>query len=148
MRFANEEKSLTITVKDYEFPERTGNAEEYDYDANWLVLRGVYREGRSERSFENSCLLTGELLALSAGLKLLAAGVRDSYESEFNDPYFEVTAEVIGLGRYLIYAAFSMLVEEDRWESFGVESFLDDAGLKALIAEVDEAARAFPEKKG
>ena len=73
--------------------------------------------------------------------------VRDMYQSEFNDPYFEVTAELIGLNRYLIYASFSMLVAEDEWKNFGVECFLSDEELKALIADIDSANRAFPEKK-
>ena len=148
MLFQNKEKSLELTVVSYEFPERKGSAEEYDFDANWLVLRGVCREGRVARSFENSCLLTYELQALSAGLKLLLSGVRDVYESDFIEPYLEIAAEAPDLSRYLVAASFSILAAEDRWETFSVESFLDEAGLRVLIADIDRACAAFPERKG
>lgn len=147
MKFVNENRSLTIDVVGYEFPDRVGGGEEYDYDANWLILRGVYSDGQVESSFENSCILTCELQALSAGLKLMSAGVQDMYQSEFNDPYFEVTAELIGLNRYLVYASFAMLVAPDKWKNFGVECFLSEEDLKALIADIDSMNRAFPEKK-
>lgn len=146
MKFANGERSLSIRVLDYEFPECTGAGEEYDYDANWLVLEGVYRDGKSERSFQNSCLLTTELQQLAAGLKLLLSGVQDVYQSEFTEPYFEVTAELIGIDQYLLYAGFAMLVSEEKWQSFGTECFLSGEGLKALIAEIEAESRAWPEK--
>lgn len=146
MRFTNGERSLTLRVLDYEFPDRSGAGEEYDYDANWLVLEGVYRDGRSERSFQNSCLLTTELQQLAAGLKLLHSGVQDVYQSDFAEPYFEVTAEVMGIDQYLLYASFSMLVSEEKWQNFGTECFLTGEGLKALIAEIEGECRAFPEK--
>ena len=146
MKFSNGERSLSIKVLGYEFPERTGGGEDYDYDANWLVLEGVYNDGSVERSFINSCLLTSELQALCAGLKLLSSGVQDLYQSEFNDPYFEVTAELTGFDQYLLYASFSMLVAEDRWQNFGTECFMTEAQLKALIADIESEIRAFPEK--
>lgn len=146
MRFDNGERSLTLRVVGYEFPERTGAGEEYDYDANWLVLEGVYRDGKGERSFRNSCLLTTELQQLAAGLKLLCSGVQDVYESEFNDPYFEVTGELMGPGRYLLYASFSMLVSEDRWQNFGTECILTVDELKALIEEIEGECKSWPEK--
>ena len=146
MKFSNGERSLTVKVLGYEFPDRTGGGEEYDYDANWLVLEGVYNDGKLERSFINSCLLTCELQALAAGLKLLTSGVQDVYQSEFNDPYFEVTAELVGINQYLLYASFSMLVAEDRWQNFGTECFMTGEELKALIADIESELRAFPEK--
>ena len=147
MKFVNENRSLTIDVVGYEFPDRSGGGEEYDYDANWLILRGVYNDGTVESSFENSCVLTCELQALSAGLKLLSSGIQEIYQSEFNDPYFELTAEPIGLNRYLVYASFAMLVAEDKWKNFGVECFLSEEEMKALIEDIDSMNRAFPEKK-
>lgn len=147
MKFDNGKKSLTLSVVNYEFPERTGKGEEYDYDANWLVLRAEYREGRSLRSFENSCVLTYELQDLAAGLKLLAGGVQECYESSFTEPYFEVAAELMGISHYMVYASFAMLVAEDQWENFSVECVLDDTALKALAEEIDAECRAFPEKK-
>lgn len=146
MKFSNGERSLSVKVLGYEFPDRTGGGEEYDYDANWLVLEGVYNDGKLERSFINSCLLTCELQALAAGLKLLTSGVQDVYQSEFNDPYFEVTAELVGINQYLLYASFSMLVAEDRWQNFGTECFMTEEQLKALIGDIESEIRAFPEK--
>ena len=105
-----------------------------------------WRAFTTTESFINSCLLTCELQALAAGLKLLTSGVQDVYQSEFNDPYFEVTAELVGINQYLLYASFSMLVAEDRWQNFGTECFMTEEQLKALIGDIESEIRAFPEK--
>ena len=63
-----------------------------------------------------------------------------------NHPYFEVTAELVGINQYLLYASFSMLVAEDRWQNFGTECFMTEEQLKALIEDIESEIRTFPEK--
>lgn len=147
MTFQNDTKSLTLTVSAYEFPDRDGKGEDFDFDANWLVLHGEYREGRSLRTFDNSCLLTTELQELIAALKLMIGGVRDSFQSEFTDPYFELSIEALDLTRFMVYASFSMLVAENEWKNFDVESVVDTDGLKKLLDEAERESKNFPVKE-
>ena len=144
MKFTNQDKSLTLTVTAYEFPEQAGGGEEFSYDANWLVLHGEYAEGRTIRSFDNACLLTTELQSISAALKLLVGNVQDSFQSEFIDPYFELVIEALDATRFMVYASFAMLVAEDEWKSFGVESVMTVEELKVLSDDVEQAVKAFP----
>lgn len=147
MRFLNKDRSLTLSVVAYEFPERDGKAEDFDYDANWLVLHGEYAEGGSVRSFDNSCLLTTELQSISAALKLIIGNVQDNFQSEFVDPYFELTIEALDATRFMVYASFAMLVSEDKWQNFGVESIISLQDLKTLSEDVEQAVKAFPVKE-
>ena len=147
MRFANKDKALTLSVTAYEFPEQEAKGEDFNYDANWLVLHGEYAEGGSIRSFDNSCLLTTELQSISAALKLIIGNVQDSFQSEFVDPYFELFIEALDASRFMVYASFAMLVSEDKWQDFGVESIMNIEELKALSEDVEQAVRAFPVKE-
>ena len=146
MRFTNKDKSLTLNVVAYEFPELSDKGEDFSYDANWLVLHGEYAEKGSVRSFDNSCLLTTELQGISAALKLIIGNVQDSFQSEFVDPYFELFIEALDATRFMVYASFAMLVSEDKWQNFGVESIMSISELKALSEDVEQAVKAFPVK--
>lgn len=147
MIFQNDTKRLTLTVTAYEFPERDGKGEEFDYDANWLVLHGEYAEGGTLYTCDNSCLLTTELQEIAAALKLIIGGVQDSFQSDFADPYFELVIEALDMTRFMVYASFSVPVAKDEWRDFGVESVTDIAGLKALLSDVEQSCKAFPVKE-
>ena len=80
MLFNTNEESLEIEVAGYEFPEGVGE------DADWLVLKGTYKADGTVTKDRSSCLTAGELQELTAGLKVLAAGIKDEYASEFQEP--------------------------------------------------------------
>lgn len=147
MRFVNKDKQLTLTVSGYEFPEQNGKGEDFNYDANWLVLHGEYAENGSVRSFDNPCLLTTELQSISAALKLIIGNVQDSYQSEFTEPYFELTIEALDATRFMVYASFAMLVSEEKWQSFGVESIMNINEMKALSEDVEQVVKKYPVKE-
>ena len=95
MLFKNEDASLELHIVNYEFP--AGGGEAGSDDRNWLVLRCTWNNGEGVIVKDsNSCLLTYELRELAAGLKVLNAGIKDSYASDFVDPYFEVAAQAEG----------------------------------------------------
>ena len=71
MLFNTNEESLEIEVAGYEFPEGVGE------DADWLVLKGTYKADGTVTKDRSSCLTAGELQELTAGLKVLAAGIKD-----------------------------------------------------------------------
>ena len=80
MLFKNEDTSLKLDVVRYEFME--GEGQKGSDDQNWLVMRCTWinDEGNLVKD-SNACLLTYELKEMTAGLKVLHAGIRESYES-------------------------------------------------------------------
>ena len=85
MLFQNEESSLRLEIVNYEFPADGGDPA--GEDRNWLVLRCTWKNEEGEiRKDSNGCLLTYELREMTAGLKVLHAGIRDGYASDFVEP--------------------------------------------------------------
>ena len=86
----NEDSSLQLDIVNYELPADGGDPT--SDDRNWLVLRATYTEDGQVIRDSNSCLLTYELREMTAGLKVLNAGIRDLYDSGFVEPYFALSA--------------------------------------------------------
>ena len=106
MLFKNEDASLKLEVVCYEFP-ADGGVPGSD-DRNWLVLRATWRDDGDITKDSNSCLLTYELKEMTAGLKVLNAGIRDAYESGFVEPYFALSTPTCWLKRWRSPAPMSI----------------------------------------
>ena len=106
MLFRNEESSLRLDIVNYEFPPDGGDPT--SDDRNWLVLRATWnKEDGDVVKDSNSCLLTHELQSMSAGLKVLKAGIRDVYVSDFQENfYFSVGARALGDGTFEVVVSF------------------------------------------
>lgn len=145
MMFQNEEASLQLAVVAYEFP-ADGGAPASD-DRNWLVLRCTWtdEEGRIVKD-SNSCLLTYELREMTAGLKVLHAGIKDHYESSFVEPYFELAAQADGEDRFLLDVSFYLPNSMDGDDTAQVEAVMTRAELKALVDELDGLCAKFPDR--
>lgn len=95
MLFKNGDASLKLDIVNYELP-ADGGAPDSD-DRNWLVLRCTWiNEDGAVVKDSNSCLLTYELKELTAGLKVLNAGIKTAYDSEFTEPWFTLSARAEG----------------------------------------------------
>jgi len=146
MLFKNDEASLELGIVSYEFPEDSG-APDSD-DRNWLVLRGTYtdEDGLVIRD-SNSCLLTFELKELTAGLKVLKAGIRDSYDSDFSEPYFLFSARTEVENRYIVDVSFTLPNTMEDIENAELSCVMTTAELSALIDELDTLCKKFPDRK-
>ncbi len=144
MLFQSEESSLRLDIVNYEFPP-DGGAPGSD-DRNWLVLRCTWTDEEGTiRKDSNSCLLTYELRELAAGLKVLHGGIRDSYASDFVEPYFELAAQAEGEG-FRISVTFFLPNTMDGEDTAEVECVMTAAELKALIEELDQLSAKFPDR--
>lgn len=146
MLFKNDEASLKLEIINYEFSEDSG-APNSD-DCNWLVLRATYsdEDGRVIKD-SNSCLLTFELTELTAGLKVLRSGIRDSYDSDFSEPYFLFSARTEGEGRYAVDVSFTLPNTMEDLENADISCTLTAPELDALIDELDALCKKFPDRK-
>ena len=144
MLFQNEEASLKLDVMNYELP-ADGGAPDSD-DRNWLVLRctWVNDEGRILKD-SNSCLLTYELQEMTAGLKVVKAGLKPRYESDFSEPYFMLSANTEG-ENFRFFVSFTLpntMEDEDVAE---LECDMTAAEMAALIDELDALCKKFPDR--
>ena len=82
MLLKNENASIRLDFVSYEFPETEYGMDEYD--KNWLQLRCTWvdEDGYTHKD-SNACLLAQELAGMNAGLKVLAAGIKDRYDCDF-----------------------------------------------------------------
>lgn len=143
MLFQNDEASLKLEIVSYEFPD---GGMPGSNDCNWLMMRGTYREGERVIVDSNSCIMTQELQLMSAGLKVLGAGIKDAYESELTEPYFSLAVQAED-GAFKADVSFALPNTMEDLDTAELECTLTSEELKALIADLDQAAEKFPERK-
>lgn len=144
MLFQNEDAGLKLDIVNYEFPADGG--EPASDDRNWLVLRATYTADGTLIKDSNGCLLTYELRELTAGLKVLNAGIKDRYESDFTEPYFTLAVRAEG-EEFLADVSFYLPNTMDGEDTAEVEGArLTKADMAALIAELDRLCAKFPER--
>ena len=144
MLFQGENNSLKLDVFNYELPADGGDPT--SDDRNWLILRATYVDADGDITKDsNSCLLTYELQEMTAGLKVLDAGIRDRYESSFTEPYFTLTAQAEGEG-FLVEVSFYLPNTMDGDDTAEVTAHFSKADMRALLDELDKLCKKFPDR--
>ncbi len=144
MLFQGEKNSLKLDVFNYELPADGGDPT--SDDRNWLILRATYVDEDGDITKDsNSCLLTYELQEMTAGLKVLDAGIRDRYESSFTEPYFTLTAQAEGEG-FLMEVSFYLPNTMDGDDTAEVTAHFSKADMRALLDELDKLCKKFPDR--
>ena len=145
MLLKNEDTSLKLEFVNYEFPEAGAGSDQFD--RNWLLLRCTWvdEEGYTHKD-SNACLLAQELAGMNAGLKVLLAGIKDRYDSDFIEPDFTLSAWAEG-ENFRVSAAFYLPSTMDGDDTAEVDCTLTGPELKAVIEDLDKACARFPERK-
>ena len=144
MLFQGENNCLKLDVFNYELPADGGDPT--SDDRNWLILRATYVDEDGDITKDsNSCLLTYELQEMTAGLKVLDAGIRDRYESSFTEPYFTLTAQAEGEG-FLMEVSFYLPNTMDGDDTAEVTAHFSKADMRALLDELDKLCKKFPDR--
>ena len=144
MLFKNEEASLKLDIVNYEFPPDGGDPT--SDDRNWLVLRATWiQEDGNVVKDSNSCLLTYELREMTAGLKVLNAGIKTEYASDFVEPYFELAAQADG-DDFQVDVSFFLPNTMDGDDTAEVTCAMTKADMTALIDELDKLCAKFPDR--
>ena len=144
MLFKNEEASLKLDIVNYEFPADGGDPD--SDDRNWLVLRATWtQEDGNVLKDSNSCLLTYELREMTAGLKVLNAGIKSEYASAFVEPYFELAAQADG-EEFQVDVSFFLPNTMDGDDTAELTCTMTKADMTALIDELDKLCAKFPDR--
>ena len=144
MLFQSEDASLELDIVSYEFPPDGGEAD--SDDRNWLVLRATWTNEDGEIVKDsNSCLLTYELREMTAGLKVLNAGIKTEYASTFVEPYFELAAQADG-DDFQVDVSFFLPNTMDGDDTAELTCTMTKADMTALIDELDKLCARFPDR--
>ena len=144
MLFQSEDASLELDIVSYEFPPDGGEAD--SDDRNWLVLRATWTNEDGEIVKDsNSCLLTYELREMTAGLKVLNAGIKSEYASAFVEPYFELAAQADG-DDFQVDVSFFLPNTMDGDDTAELTCAMTKADMTALIDELDKLCAKFPDR--
>lgn len=144
MLFQNQDSSLKLEVFNYELP-ADGGAPDSD-DRNWLVLRCTWTEDGDIRKDSNSCLLTYELREMTAGLKVVRAGIKTAYESDFVEPFFSLDLRAEGEDAFRTWVRFFLPNTMDGEDTAEIECVLTGQQLSELIDELDRLCAKFPDR--
>ena len=144
MLFQGPDASLKLDIVNYEFPADAG-APDSD-DRNWLVLRCTWTEDGDVRKDSNSCLLTYELREMTAGLKVVRAGIKSAYESDFVEPYFALFLQAEGEDDFRAQVRFFLPNTMDGDDTAEIACAMTGAELTALIDELDRLCERFPDR--
>ena len=144
MLFQGPESSLKLDIVNYEFPADAG-APDSD-DRNWLVLRCTWTEDGDIRKDSNSCLLTYELREMTAGLKVVRAGIKTAYESDFVEPFFSLDLRAEGEDAFRTWVRFFLPNTMDGEDTAEIECVLTRQQLSELIDELDRLCAKFPDR--
>lgn len=147
MLIKNGEQVLTFSVDAYEYPviERKGNENEYDYGANWLMVRITFFDGAKMQEKTDPCLLTEELQDLLNGVWSVLSGNKSIYISEFMEPYlkFSVARTEAGI---TIGCVFWQFLSEDEWEEWGVSQTVTVEEASGIARELKAMSEKFPQR--
>ncbi len=144
MLFHDQDASLKLDIVNYEFPPDSGDPT--SDDRNWLVLRCTWNDGDGNVTKDsNSCLLTYELREMTAGLKVLNAGIRDSYTSDFVEPFFSLAVRTAGEG-FLAEVSFYLPNTMDGNDTAELEAPMTREEMASLIDELDKLCAKFPDR--
>ena len=145
MLLKSEDASLKLEFVNDEFPEAGAGSDQFD--RNWLLLRCTWvdEEGYTHKD-SNACLLAQELVGMNAGLKVLLAGIKDRYDSDFIEPDFTLSAWAEG-ENFRVSATFYLPSTMDGDDTAEVDCTFTGPELKAVIEDLDKACARFPERK-
>ena len=144
MLFKNDDVCLQLDIVNYEFPADGGDPT--SDDRNWLVLRCTWMAEDDVRKDSNSCLLTYELREMTAGLKVLNAGIKAEYASSFVEPYFELAAQANGDDTFQVAVSFYLPNSMDGDDTAEIECTMSKEEMGELIRELDKLCEKFPDR--
>lgn len=144
LHFENSDAKLDLTVTSYELSDTYGASPEA---LNWLVMRATFQEDDVFIKDSNSCIQTFELKEMTAGLKVLSAGLKDRYESDFAEPFFLLQAwKKADTEGFVMAVSFTLPNTMDGNDVAELEAEVTAQELKNMIAELDLYCAKFPER--
>lgn len=138
-------ESMSLIITGYEFPDykTSEKIKGNDTDANWLNLMFTYFDGKSERVYNESCLLANELSELIQNTQEIIKGKESLYISDFLEPYLKIVIaqsdDKILIGIEYVYDA-----NEGIWKSYRVAEAVTAEKALQIIDELQAFYDKYP----
>jgi hypothetical protein len=147
-------RALELTIDGYQFPGMAAEPDGFDFDANWLIIRGRVSDGAREWTFRDPCLLTDEARELAAWLEAVATDWRDLDATDFIEPNLEFRrvsapgdAPVIRVTlRLEARPPWTGDVSEDDWDKHFIELELSREALAAAASDLRDELKRYPKR--
>lgn len=145
MIFVENNRSLELNIKSYQFPnERTIN-KEYNHDANWLVCEIKYSENDFTEVYSDACLLTCELEELADALLKILNGDDSGYISDLIEPYLNISIAKAG-EKVLFIVHYVYDTSNGIWRKRKVTSLVDKEYATHILHELVELQKKYPQR--
>ena len=144
MLFCEDNKSISLAISGYEFPDSPpSSAGDFTNDANWLLVEVRYSENGRTASQVDSCLLTSELSDLYHSLSALKDRRAGAYMSEFMEPYLKIS---VIKADGCCYAAIRFVYDTsgETWQNWEVCTNVSDHEYQTLLDELRDAVKCYP----
>lgn len=145
MLILEKNKSINFNIIGYEFPCVKPSKKGFDYDANWLRIEVAYCDEITNKTYNDTCLLTYELSELVDSLQLIINGSKNSYISDFLEPYLSVC--ITKIDEFIIFV-FSFVYDttDGKWSKIGVTAKWTMEEAKDKVKELKNMELKFPER--
>lgn len=125
-------------VLNYEFKDYTPLEEDYDYDAQWLVIKLDI----NGKEFIGPYIMTFELIELITGLSRIYNKKTNSYKTLFEEPYFNIKVNRVENN---VSIEITMIdFETNQKYTTKKDITLDE--LEKIISSLEEISLKYPER--
>ncbi len=146
MLFCEDNKSISLAISGYEFPDSPPSSDgDFTNDANWLLVEVRYSENGRTASQIDSCLLTSELAELYHSLSGLKHRQTGAYMSDFMEPYLKFSVIKVN-GLYSLAVRFVHDTSGETWKFWEVCTNISEGGYETFLDELRTAADSFPSR--
>ena len=143
--FIEGEKKIEFNVINYQYPERVAT-EDYDYDANWLMVEIAYSNRAETNTYNDPCLLTYEFIDLIDGIDEILAGRETGYITDFMEPYLQFSVTKVG-DLFAVQIRFVYDTTDGQWKEIYVSQGMSYQELNAFSQAGRLLCEQFPERK-
>ena len=138
-------KKIEFNVINYQYPERVAT-EDYDYDANWLMVEIAYSNRAEKNTYYDPCLLTYEFIDLIDGIDEILAGRETGYITDFMEPYLKFSVTKVG-DLFAVQIRFVYDTTDGQWKEIYVSQGVSYQELNAFSQAGRQLCEQFPERK-
>lgn len=138
----NDKQTLEFDSIGYEFPDYEPLEEEYDYDANWLVIEFNYQEKDYNRKLIGPYLMTFEIIELINDLSRLYNNKTKKVESRFIETYFKIEVKA-NKDNFTMYVKLNDFEKRKKYE---IKKDITLEELDELITNLEIISLKYPER--
>lgn len=138
-------KSIEFRIASYQYPEKKGSKEKFDYDANWLMCELKYSDAEISEIYKDACLLTYELKEMTDAFSKILDGSEDGYISDFMEPYLKVAAARVD-EKIVVIFQFVYDTTDGIWKDRKIKALLSQESATEMVQALKDFVSKYSER--